>query len=78
MNRQVERMVRSPDVEAAQAHMRKTTGTPFVAAPSKVNGKFYSADENALIALHKMRLRLAGRDRGQQGVSAWPRAKGAL
>jgi hypothetical protein len=45
-------MVRSLNVRAAQAHMRKTTGTPFVAAPSEVNGRMYSADENALIALH--------------------------
>ena len=65
MNRQVERMVRSLDVEAAQAHM--TTGTPFVAAPSEANGRFYSADENTLIALHKMCLPSARRQRrGQQ------------
>ena len=58
MNRQAERLVRSLDVRAAQAHMGRTTGTPFVAASSEVNGKFYSADENALIALHKMRLHI--------------------
>jgi hypothetical protein len=51
-------MVRALDVRAAQAHMRRTTGTPFVAAPSEVNGRFYSADENALIALHKMLLHM--------------------
>jgi hypothetical protein len=52
------RMVRTLDVKAAQVHMRRTTGTPFVAAHSEVNGVFYSADENALIALHKMRTRM--------------------
>ncbi len=55
MNRQVERMVRSLDVQAAHAHARASTSHPFVAARSEVNGKLYSADENALIALHKMR-----------------------
>jgi hypothetical protein len=38
--------------------MRKTTGKPFVAAPSAVNDRMYSADENALIALHKLRTHL--------------------
>src|SRR5262245_52314503 len=49
------KMVRSLDVKAAQAHMRQTTGKSFVPAPSEVNGRFYTGDENALIALHKMR-----------------------
>ncbi len=35
MNKQVERMVRTLDVKAAQVHMRRTTGTPFVAALSR-------------------------------------------
>jgi hypothetical protein len=30
------KMVRTLDVRAAQAHMRRTNGTPFVAAPSEV------------------------------------------
>jgi len=55
MNRQVLQMVRSLDVKAAQAHMLQTTGNPFLPAPSEVNGKFYTGDQNALIALHKMR-----------------------
>ena len=59
MNRQVEGMVRTLDVKAAQVHMRRTTGTAFVAAPSEVNGKFYPADDNALNALHKMRLHMS-------------------
>ena len=58
MNRQVERMVRTLDVKAAQVHMRRATGTPFVTALSEVNGKFCLAGDNALIALHKMRLHM--------------------
>ena len=34
------RMVRTLDVSAAQAHMRRTTGQPFVTAPSELTGKF--------------------------------------
>jgi len=33
-------MVRTLDVSAAQAHMRRTTGQPFVTAPSELTGKF--------------------------------------
>jgi hypothetical protein len=35
--------------------MRRTADTPFVAAPSET-ANFYSADDNALIGLHKMHL----------------------
>jgi hypothetical protein len=51
MNRQVVQMVRSLDVQAAQAHMLQTTGNPFLPAPSEVNDRFYTGDENTLIAL---------------------------
>lgn len=47
--------------------MRLITGKPFVAAPSEVNGRMHSGDENALIALHKMRTRMR---------KAWLRAQG--
>ena len=43
MNRQVERMVRSLDVRAAHAHARASTGQPFVAARSEINGAASSA-----------------------------------
>jgi|SoiMethySBSTD1v2_1073268.scaffolds.fasta_scaffold270204_4 hypothetical protein len=77
MNRQlaVVRMVRSLDVVAAQEHMRKTTGTPFVAASSEVNGRMYSADENALIALHKLRTHL-GAPAEIETSKAWLRSQG--
>ena len=55
MNRQVVQMVRPLDVHAAQAHMLQTTGNPFLPAPFEVNGRFYTGDENTLIALQKMR-----------------------
>ncbi len=50
----VVRMVRSLDVVAAQEHMRQA----FRRRASEVNGRMYSVDENALIALHKMRTQI--------------------
>jgi len=71
----VRRLVRSLDVMAAQAHMRKTTGTPFVAVPSEVNGRMYSADENALIALQNLRMHL-GSLVEIEASRAWLRSQG--
>jgi hypothetical protein len=65
MNRQVVQMVRSLDVKAAQEHMLQTTGNPFLPAHSEVNGRFYTGDQNALIALHKMRTRWVRRPRSR-------------
>jgi hypothetical protein len=39
------KMMRSLDVRAALTYMRQTTGKPFVPAPSKVKGRFYTGDE---------------------------------
>ena len=75
MNRQVVQMVRSLDVKAAQAHMLQTTGNPFLPAPSEVNGRFYTGDENALIALHKMRTQF-GTSPEIAASKAWLRAQG--
>jgi hypothetical protein len=36
--------------------MLKATGKPFVGEPFEITGRWYTGDENALIALHKMRL----------------------
>jgi hypothetical protein len=72
---EVQRMVRSLDVSAAQAHMRKTTGTPFVAVPSEVYGRMYSAGEDALIALHKLRTHL-GSPVEIEASRAWLRSQG--
>jgi hypothetical protein len=72
---EVQRMVRSLDVSAAQAHMRKTTGTPFVAVPSEVYGRMYSAGEDALIALHKLRTHL-GSPAAIEASKAWLRSPG--
>jgi hypothetical protein len=73
---EVQKMVCSLDVRAAQTHMRKATGTPFVAGPSEVNGKIYSADENALIALHKLRTRM-GSPAEIEASKAWLRSQGS-
>jgi hypothetical protein len=75
MNRQVVQMVRSLDVQAAHAHARASTGNSFVAERSEVNGKLYSADENALIALHKMRTQF-GTPPEIAASRAWLRAQG--
>lgn len=47
--------VRQLDIKWAHEFMRAMIGHPFVAGPSEVTGKMYSADENALVALHKLR-----------------------
>jgi len=60
---------------AAHAHLRKTTGTPFVAGPSEDDGKMYSGDENALIALHKLRTHL-GSPAEIEASKAWLRSQG--
>jgi hypothetical protein len=75
MNRQVERIVRTLDLKAAQVHMRRTTDAPFVAAPSEVNGRMYSGNEDALIALHKMRTRMGSPAEIEAG-KAWLRVQG--
>jgi hypothetical protein len=75
VDNEVQRMGRSLDVTAAQAHMRKTTGTPFVAVPSEVYGRMYSADEDALIALHKLRTHL-GSPVEIEASRAWLRSQG--
>ena len=75
MNRQVERIVRTLELKAAQVHMRRNTDTPFVAAPSEVNGRMHSGDENALIALYKMRPHMGSPAEIEAG-KAWLRAQG--
>jgi hypothetical protein len=50
MNRQVERMVRSLDVRAAQAHARASTGQPFVAARSEINWRGVDSSFRAFIS----------------------------
>jgi len=47
--------VRRLDIEYANNLMRSVRGYPFVAGPCESNGLFYTADENALVALHKLR-----------------------
>jgi hypothetical protein len=74
MNRQVVQMVRSLDVQAAQAHMLQTTGNPFLPTHSEVDGKFYTGDENALFALHKMRTQF-GTPPEIEASRAWLRAQ---
>jgi hypothetical protein len=48
---------------------------PFVAAYPEVNGEFYAADDNILIALHKMRAHL-GSSAEIEASKAWLRAQG--
>jgi len=60
---------------AGQEHMHGITNKPFVAAPSEVNGRMYSGDENALIALHKMRTHV-GSSAEIEASKAWLRSQG--
>ena len=64
------------DVRAAYAAARALNGHPFVAARSEVNGKLYSADENALIALHKDAHAQAGTPAEIEASKAWLRLQG--
>jgi len=64
----------SLDVVAAQEHMRKATGKPYVRR-SEVNGRMYSADETALIAVHKMRTQI-GSPVEIEASKAWQRSRG--
>jgi len=75
MNSEVLRMIRSLDVNAAQLHMLRTTGKPFLPAPSEVNGRPYTGDQNALIALHKLRTQM-GSPAEIEASKAWLRAQG--
>jgi hypothetical protein len=52
------KQVRKLNVRWAHERMTAIQGCPFLASPSNVTGKMYSADENALIALHKMRTQI--------------------
>jgi hypothetical protein len=62
VNRQVERLVRLLDVQAAHAHARE----PFVAARFEV--------EHALMALHKLRTRMGSPAEVEAG-KAWLRSQ---
>jgi hypothetical protein len=79
-NRQVERMVRSLDVRAAQAHMRRTTGTALCRRIIRGQRQVLlgGRERPNRIGQDALAHRLAGRDRGQQGVSTRPRANRAL
>ena len=80
MNRQVVQMVRSLDMQATQAHMCQTTGTPFV--PETLQGERR--------VLHRRRERAnraaqdahaiwhAARDLGQPDLATRPRPDRAL
>jgi hypothetical protein len=83
MNRQVERMVRSLDVRAAHAHARASTGQPFVAARSEINGA--SSSSSALSSRkvrafgwrsHPLRTRTVGKRAALQRMALDYRRRG--
>lgn len=67
--------IRRLDVAWAHKFMTKLRGYPFVPGPSDVTAKFYTADENALIALHKMRTEV-GNKREMIASREWLRKEG--
>ena len=58
MTRAERKQIRRLNVKWAHERMAAIRGCPFLAGPSDLTGKMYSADENALIALHKMRTQI--------------------
>lgn len=69
------RRVRSLAVEWAHEFNAAHTGRRFREGRSNVNGKLYSADENALIALHKLRSQL-GNSMQRSASQEWLREEG--
>lgn len=69
--------IRRLDVAWAHARNRAATGHAFLPGPSVVNGKTYSADENALIALHKLRTKIGTKVQARSST-AWLRREGLL
>lgn len=67
--------VRRLDIAWAHKYMIALCGQPFVSGPSDVNGKMYTADENALIALHKLRTEV-GSKKEMVASREWLRAEG--
>lgn len=67
--------VRRLDVAWAHEFMTKERGYPFVPGPSDVTGKHYTADENALIAVHRLRTKL-GTKAQVRASKNWLRSEG--
>ena len=67
--------IRKLDVQWVHQDFEQKSGQPFVAGPSSVMGKWSSADENALMALHKMRL-VVGNKAEARASREWLRAEG--
>lgn len=69
--------IRRLDIKFMHDFMTKERGYPFVAGPSNVNGKMYTADEAALIAAHKLRTRLGSKKERKASIE-WLRNEGLL
>ena len=77
MRPEVRAAIRRLDVKWMHRHNEQLTGAPFTAAISKVNGKMYSADEVALLSLHKLRTTVGTRTQ-RRASTAWLRQEGLL
>lgn len=71
------RAVRRLDVKFAHAFNRTTFGHPFLPGPSDANGRWYDADENALIALHKVRTKVGTKKQIRESKD-WLRKEGLM
>jgi hypothetical protein len=69
--------VRRLDIAFVNKVMEADRGYPFVDGPSDVNGRWYTADENALVALHKLRTKLGTKKQARESTG-WLRSQGLL
>ena len=67
--------IRRLDIAWAHKFMISQTGQPFVAAHSEITGLIYSADDVALLMLHKQRVHY-GTKRQRQESRIWLAARG--
>lgn len=69
------RAIRRLDVAYAHRFNRSITGHAFLPGASEVSGKMYSADETALLALHKLRTKVGTKKQARESRE-WLRAEG--
>lgn len=69
------RAIRTLDLEWAHRTQIEWTGQPFFAAYSEVTGVWMTADEIALMSLHKMRTQVGNKKEARESKE-WLRSRG--
>lgn len=67
--------IRRLDIEWAHKSMEEVSGAPYRAAHSEVTGVWMTADEVALMSLHKMRSEIGSKKEAQESRD-WLRDRG--